>query len=59
MKFPMDLHITSMAGTWLTVVEGFGGMRILDGKVLLNPLIPSELGKSILSMHGSVVYYFR
>jgi maltose phosphorylase len=34
------LHITSMAGTWLAIVEGFGGMRILDGKMLLNPLIP-------------------
>ena len=34
------LHITSMAGTWLAIVEGFGGMRILDGKILLNPLIP-------------------
>jgi maltose phosphorylase len=34
------LHITSMAGTWLAIVEGFGGMRILDGRVSLNPLIP-------------------
>ena len=36
------LHITSMAGTWLSIVEGFGGMRILDGKVLLQPLIPDK-----------------
>ena len=36
------LHITSMAGTWLAIVEGFGRMRINDGKVLLNPLIPSK-----------------
>jgi maltose phosphorylase len=34
------LHITSMAGTWLAIVEGFGGMRIKDDKVILNPLIP-------------------
>jgi len=34
------LHITSMAGTWLAIVEGFGGMRILDCRVQLNPLIP-------------------
>lgn len=34
------LHITSMAGTWLAIVEGFGGMRIRNGRVLLNPLIP-------------------
>jgi maltose phosphorylase len=36
------LHITSMAGTWLAIVEGFGGMRILDGKIQLNPLIPDR-----------------
>jgi maltose phosphorylase len=36
------LHITSMAGTWLAIVEGFGGMRILEGRVLLNPLIPGK-----------------
>jgi maltose phosphorylase len=34
------LHITSMAGTWLAIVEGFGGMRIKDGKLMLKPLIP-------------------
>ncbi len=22
------LHITSMAGTWMSIVEGFGGLRI-------------------------------
>jgi maltose phosphorylase len=36
------LHITSMAGTWLAIVEGFGGMRIHDGKLLLKPLIPAN-----------------
>jgi maltose phosphorylase len=36
------LHITSMAGTWLSIVEGFGGMRIHDGKVVLRPLIPDK-----------------
>jgi maltose phosphorylase len=36
------LHITSMAGTWLAIVEGFGGMKILDSKVLVNPLIPEK-----------------
>jgi maltose phosphorylase len=36
------LHITSMAGTWLAIVEGFGGMRITGDKVILNPLIPSN-----------------
>ncbi|MGE0076545.1 MAG: family 65 glycosyl hydrolase domain-containing protein [Bacteroidales bacterium] len=36
------LHITSMAGTWISIVEGFGGMRIREDKLNFNPLIPSE-----------------
>lgn len=36
------LHITSMAGTWLAIVEGFGGLRIKDCMLHLNPLIPSN-----------------
>jgi maltose phosphorylase len=36
------LHITSMAGTWMSVVEGFGGMRVLDGELHLNPVLPEE-----------------
>jgi maltose phosphorylase len=33
------LHITSMAGTWMAIVEGFGGKRVRNGKLFLNPLI--------------------
>jgi maltose phosphorylase len=36
------LHITSMAGSWLAIVEGFGGMRIISDRVALHPLIPAE-----------------
>jgi maltose phosphorylase len=36
------LHITSMAGTWMTVVEGFGGLRFRDGLLKLNPVIPDK-----------------
>jgi len=35
-------HITSMAGTWMSVVEGFGGMRVKDGVLSFNPLLPVE-----------------
>ena len=35
-------HITSMAGTWMSIVEGFGGMRVIEGKLNLNPLIPQN-----------------
>ncbi len=34
------LHITSMAGTWISVVQGFGGLRVYNHKVYLNPRIP-------------------
>ncbi len=36
------LHITSMAGTWMSVVEGFGGMRVLDDKLHFTPRIPEQ-----------------
>ncbi|PTR01640.1 maltose phosphorylase [Mucilaginibacter yixingensis] len=35
-------HITSMAGTWMSVVEGFGGMRVKDGKLSFNPFLPEK-----------------
>jgi maltose phosphorylase len=35
-------HITSMAGTWLAIVEGFGGKRIKNGKLCFNPAIPEN-----------------
>ena len=35
-------HITSMAGTWMSIVEGFGGMRIKNHELLFNPKIPKE-----------------
>ena len=36
------LHITSMAGTWLSVIEGFGGVQIIDNKLYLNPKLPNH-----------------
>ncbi len=36
------LHITSMAGTWMSIVEGFGGMRVKDGKLSFTPRIPEQ-----------------
>ncbi|WP_262493170.1 family 65 glycosyl hydrolase domain-containing protein [Marinilabilia salmonicolor] len=37
------LHITSMAGTWMSIVEGFGGKRVYkDGKLRLSPIIPHQ-----------------
>ena len=36
------LHITSMAGTWMSIVEGFGGMRVVDGTLSFEPQIPDQ-----------------
>lgn len=36
------LHITSMAGTWMSIVEGFGGKRVYNGELHFNPIIPKE-----------------
>jgi maltose phosphorylase len=37
------LHITSMAGTWMSIVQGFGGLRVWDdGKLMFRPQIPEE-----------------
>jgi len=35
-------HSTSMAGTWMAVVHGFGGLRVIDNKLILNPFIPKH-----------------
>ncbi len=36
------LHITSMAGTWLAIVEGFGGMRVRNSKIDFSPMLPAQ-----------------
>jgi maltose phosphorylase len=34
------LHITSMAGTWMSVVEGLGGVRVTEAGLSIDPSIP-------------------
>lgn len=36
------LHITSMAGTWMSIVEGFAGMRVKNGQLIFNPFLPAH-----------------
>lgn len=38
------LHITSMAGTWMSIVEGFGGMRVKNNTLAFTPKIPKQWG---------------
>src|SRR5690606_7758544 len=35
-------HITSMAGTWMSIVEGFGGMRVKNDALHFEPRIPAQ-----------------
>ncbi len=39
------LHITSMAGTWLSIVKGFGGMRVKNEKLYFNTNLPQQWKK--------------
>ena len=39
------LHITSMAGTWMSIVEGFAGMRIKENVLSFNPTLPKAWEK--------------
>ena len=34
------LHITSMAGSWLSIVQGFAGMRTVTGELCFSPKLP-------------------
>jgi len=36
------LHITSMAGTWLSIVKGFAGMRVKNGELTFKPFLPEN-----------------
>lgn len=36
------LHITSMTGAWLAIVQGFAGMRVHDNKLHFAPFLPKK-----------------
>lgn len=36
------LHITSMAGTWMSIVEGFAGMRVRNNQLRFSPFLPEQ-----------------
>lgn len=39
------LHITSMGGTWMSIVYGFGGLRIVDNTLSFSPFLPKKWSK--------------
>lgn len=45
------LHITSMAGTWMAVVMGFGGLRIHHDGLELAPVLPAAWSGYAFQLH--------
>lgn len=46
------LHITSMAGSWLSVIEGFGGVRVgVDGRLHITPRLPEGWSSLAFKIH--------
>lgn len=45
------LHITSMAGTWMSIVEGFAGMKVRSGRLHFWPLLPEQWNSYSFFMH--------
>src|SRR5262249_947817 len=43
---PRDgVHIAALAGTWLALVAGFGGLRDHDGRLAFAPRLPSRIDR--------------
>ena len=41
-EIKQGLHITSMGGSWMSIVEGFAGVRVSNGKLSLNTKITNN-----------------
>jgi trehalose/maltose hydrolase-like predicted phosphorylase len=39
------LHMASLAGAWIALVEGFGGLRVQGEQLLLDPQLPVGIGR--------------
>ncbi|NED96335.1 glycoside hydrolase family 65 protein [Phytoactinopolyspora alkaliphila] len=44
------LHLASLAGAWLAIVAGFGGMRDHDGELSFAPRLPSRISRMDFSL---------
>ena len=45
------LHITSMAGTWMSIVQGFGGVSVVHDKLHISPSLPSQWSGMAFRVH--------
>jgi alpha,alpha-trehalose phosphorylase len=44
------VHIASLAGSWLALVAGFGGMRTYHGRISFTPRLPSRIDRLTFSV---------
>ena len=51
------LHITSMAGTWMSIVEGFAGMRVVDNVLSFTPRCPKSWKKITFKINFRDIIY--
>lgn len=47
------LHMAAMSGGWQGLINGFGGVRILDNKISINPVLPEKWNRY------EFAFYFR
>ena len=45
------LHITSMAGTWMTIIKGFAGMEVKNDQLTFSPLLPKNWDSLSFKIH--------
>ena len=45
------LHLSSVAAAWMTIVEGFGGVRFDGGRLRLNPWLPAGWKRLCFALH--------
>ncbi|MBV9024724.1 MAG: glycoside hydrolase family 65 protein [Streptomycetaceae bacterium] len=45
------LHLASLAGSWIALVAGFGGMRYHEGTLYFAPRLPERLSRLAFSVH--------
>lgn len=45
------VHIAALAGSWIALVAGFGGLRDHDGTLCFTPRLSSRLGRLEFSLH--------
>ncbi|RDY28598.1 glycoside hydrolase family 65 protein [Romboutsia weinsteinii] len=45
------IHSASLGGVWQCIVNGFGGVRMIDGNLRINPCLPKTWNKLELPLH--------